>query len=382
MPTVTSPRRARYARHALLALVLTTTIALLASGCATGREEGAGVATGGGVSGGGVGSGGAESDSGLAGAWGGALDTIPGPPPGGLLLVNTINDDAMLFLDASSGRPIARARLGYDPDEFAISPDRLEAYVVNTRGEASDLGSISIVSIPGQHEVIRLDPHPYGRLDGVVASRDRVHLYAAATFGGSILQFNLVSRHLDQAYRMPGVPHLLALDLTENTLFATDRNASLLYALDLTSGQVRSIPVGRAPEAVVMTPDGFTLWVACRGDGTVAVVDPATMTVRNTMITGREPVRIAFTPDGNRALVVNAGESSVSVFDARGLVRLGSIPVAVSPIDVAVSDDNRHAWVISDRDDRMSMIDLTSGSEVGRVSIGQPAVSLRWVAPP
>ena len=115
---------------------------------------------------------------------------------------------------------------------------------------------------------------------------------------------------------------------------------------------------------------------------TTAVLDPATLGSRGTLTAGREPVRIAFTPDGNRALVANAGESTVTVFDARGLVRLSSIPVIVSPSDIAVSDDGKHAWVASDRDHQLSVIDIAQGIEVGRIPVGEPAVSLRWVAPP
>jgi YVTN family beta-propeller protein len=368
MSIVPRPRRARAA--------LAIAVLLAAAGCATGRDD-VGVTPG--TDGGGDG---AEVDSGLGGVWGGALDTVYAPPAGGQLVLTTYYDDALLFFDAARGRPIARVLVGVDPYDVAPGPDRQTLFVSNTRGEASDLGSVSVVSLAGRHEGIRLDPHPYGRIAGLVAARDGVHLYAAATFGTSVLEYNLVSRRIDRAFRMPGTPYQLALDLTETTLYATDRNSTFLYALDLTSGNVRSVNVGYGPEDVVFSPDGFTLWVPCRGAGTVAIVDPGTLSVRQSLVAGREPVRVAFTPDGNRALVVNYGESSVAVFDARGLVRLAGVPVVAAPVAIAVSGDGRHAWVGSEREDRLSVIDLEGNIEVARIPVGQPVVSLLWVPPP
>ncbi len=99
------------------------------------------------------------------------------------------------------------------------------------------------------------------------------------------------------------------------------------------------------------------------------------------MVSGSAPLRVAFAPDGNRAYAVNSGDGSVSVFDARGLVRLSSIPVVISPVAIAIDGDGRRAWVASERDDRLSVLDLRNNLEVSRIPIGQPAVSLVWVAP-
>ena len=284
-------------------------------------------------------------------------------------------------MDAARGRPFARARVGVDPGEIALSPNGREAYVVNTRGDSFDRGSISIVSLDGRHETARLDPHPNGGLDGIVAARDGVHLYVASAIGNAVLEMNLLSRQIDRTFRLPGVPHLLALDGTETRLFATDRNSAVLHSIDLTSGRVTSMPVGGGPEQVALAPDGFAIWVACRESGTVLVIDPTTLSIRSTLITGRAPVRLAFTPNGDRALVVNSGDGSVSVFDARALVRLASIPVVIAPVAIAIDGEGRRAWVASERDDRLSVIDLASSLEVARVPIGQPAVSLVWLAP-
>jgi YVTN family beta-propeller protein len=374
MPPHDRPRRdppgPGFRRATSLVLAAACAIACAILGCATGRE-------------GAVGGGRDDSprDSGLAQVWGGALDSTIADPVGGTLLLNTYYDDAILFVDADRGRPYAYARLGYDPGEIALSPNGRDAYVVNTRGDAFDRGSVSIVSLEGRHETARLDPHPYGGLDGVVAARDGVHLYVASRIGSVVLEMNLLSRQVDRTFRVPGTPHLLALDGTETRLFATDENNGVLHSIDLTSGTVTSLPVGAGAEQVVLAPDGFSLWVVCREAGTIVVVDPTTLSVRSTMVSGSAPLRVAFTPDGNRAYAVNSGDGSVSVFDARGLVRLSSIPVVISPVAIAIDGDGRRAWVASERDDRLSVLDLANNLEVSRIPIGQPAVSLVWVAP-
>lgn len=76
------------------------------------------------------------------------------------------------------------------------------------------------------------------------------------------------------------------------------------------------MPDGSTPNALALTPDGGTLFVANADDDAVAVVDVATARVRGFAPTGWYPDALALTPDG-RVLFVANGKGSGSASNAK-----------------------------------------------------------------
>ena len=68
---------------------------------------------------------------------------------------------------------------------------------------------------------------------------------------------------------------------------------------------VATVPVGIAPRAVAITPNGTLAFVVNRTGNTVSVINTATNTVVAAMPVGSEPTDVAITPDGTRAYVTN-----------------------------------------------------------------------------
>ncbi len=292
-----------------------------------------------------------------------------------LLIVAQENERGVAFINTDARKVIALTRVGWTPREMALSADRAEAYVVNYSGDRYGAGSISVLSVRDRREVDRLDLYPYGAFHGIVAGRNGVDLYVASETRRSVLRVNLASRQIDHAWVLPhGSPHLLALDPTETRLYVTDSTGPSLFAINLTTGEVQEAPVGNGPEAVALAPDGSTLWVANRNDGTITALDPYSLLPLVTFAAGRAPMRIAFDPDMRRAVVVNAGEASAMVFDARTRARLATVAVGLDPVGLAMEPDGSLAYVASTRDDEIDVIDLAKGLVVGTVKVGlQPS---------
>jgi YVTN family beta-propeller protein len=55
-----------------------------------------------------------------------------------------------------------------------------------------------------------------------------------------------------------------------------------------------------------------------------------------TIPVGRGPVDVAITPDGARAYVTNAGANSVSVIDTSTNAVTATVPVGANPVNAAI----------------------------------------------
>ena len=69
------------------------------------------------------------------------------------------------------------------------------------------------------------------------------------------------------------------------------------------------------PDAVAITPDGKTAYVANFSSGSVTPIDTATNTPGTAIPVGTDPVGVAITPDGKTAYVTNVGSNSVTPID-------------------------------------------------------------------
>jgi YVTN family beta-propeller protein len=301
-------------------------------------------------------------------------------PPRALLAVTAEVARVVGFFNADTKRPLGAAPVGWAPREIAVAPDRNTLFVVNAAGDRFGMGSISIVSVDQRKEIERLDLYPYGRVHGLAVTRAGVFLYVACEERRAVLEYNLLARRIDRTFTLPsGVPHLMVLNDTETRLFVTDAAGPHLYAIDLAGGRITEATVGESPEGLALSPDGMSLWVANRDDGTVSLLDPNTLALQGTLAAGRAPVRIAFTPDGNRALVVNAGESSVAVFEPRSRGRLASIAVAGYPLGIAIDGSGERAWVASTRDYQLSVLDLRENRVVDQIPVGTVPIEVVWI---
>ena len=137
-----------------------------------------------------------------------------------------------------------------------------------------------------------------------------------------------------------------------------------------------TIPVGKAPSGVAVSPDGIHAYATNRSDHTVSVINTTTNIV-TTIPVGYFPDGVAVSPDGTHLYVTNGGDNTVSVIDT-GSGAVTAIPVGGYPTSVAVSPDGTHAYVINHDDDTVSVINTTNAVStipVGGVNPGGLAVS-------
>jgi YVTN family beta-propeller protein len=105
-----------------------------------------------------------------------------------------------------------------------------------------------------------------------------------------------------------------------------------------TNTVVATVPVGNAPDAVAVTPDGKHAYVASDLSASVSVVDTATnMVVGTTIPVGATPDAVAVTPDGKHAYVANPNSNNVSVIDTASNGVVATVAVGHGPFGVGIT---------------------------------------------
>ena len=166
-----------------------------------------------------------------------------GACPGGRTVCGRLS-----VIDTDTDAVVGRAALGNDPYSIAVDPVRKRAYVANWADEAgrgNGVGTVSVVDLtnptaPKEVAFIRVGHHP----TAVLLSADRTRLFVANTNDDS----------------------LSVLDVRGNGRVVATESLR----------PVQGAPVGAHPDALALSPDGGTLFVALAGANAVEVLDGRT----------------------------------------------------------------------------------------------------------
>jgi YVTN family beta-propeller protein len=129
-----------------------------------------------------------------------------------------------------------------------------------------------------------------------------------------------------------------------------------------TNTVVKSIDVGLHPTGMALSPSGDRLYVTCANSDTVSAIDTASDTVTQTLhvgllgpdrtpVLGSSPNAVAVSPDGGTLYVANASQNAVAVVDL-GARRpedtvAGFIPTGWYPTAVALDHAGRQLFIAS-----------------------------------
>jgi YVTN family beta-propeller protein len=137
-----------------------------------------------------------------------------------------------------------------------------------------------------------------------------------------------------------------------------------------------TIPVGKDPTGVAVSPDGSKVYVANQIDGTVSVIATASNSVTATVTVGSSPQGVVVTPDGSKAYVANFGSNNVSVITTASNTVAGAIPVGTSPYGVATTPDGSKVYVANEFSNNVSVIATAGNTVVATVAVGSRPVGV------
>jgi len=141
---------------------------------------------------------------------------------------------------------------------------------------------------------------------------------------------------------------------------------------------ITTVRVGAYPVKAVVAPDGNTVLVSNRGDGTVSLFDSNRLVVRATLPVCATPEDIVILQDSSKAFVSCPGAASqVAVVDLKRGQVLTLLDVGRNPVHMALKPDGGEIMVSDFDEDSISSIETTT-NEVGNTFVigNRPAWSV------
>ena len=156
-----------------------------------------------------------------------------------------------------------------------------------------------------------------------------------------------------------------------------------------TNEVVATIPLGKRPRGIKVSPDGTRLFVALSGsppsppgtdestlpppdraaDG-IGMVDLATGAMAGMVRAGTDPEQVAVSADGTRLYVANEDAGEASVVDIATGEILAALPVGGEPEGVRISPDGSVVYVTSEEDNQVSAIDTATNTVAAQFDVG------------
>src|SRR5258708_6794598 len=104
-----------------------------------------------------------------------------------------------------------------------------------------------------------------------------------------------------------------------------------------TNRVIATMPAGRAPEGVAVTPDRRHVYVADNGSGEVSVLSTRTDKIVAIVHVGMRPSGVGLSPDGRHLYVANGGSNSASGIDTRTNPVTAPVPLRTPPASLNLS---------------------------------------------
>jgi YVTN family beta-propeller protein len=162
----------------------------------------------------------------------------------------------------------------------------------------------------------------------------------------------------------------------ESTLPPADKSADGIGVVSVKDLKlVRTIPAGSDPEQLAITPDGKRLFIANEDVMAATALDIETGQVLGSFKVGEEPEGVNVRPDGRVVYITSEGDNLVSVIDAVNLKLLKSFEVGARPRSTAFLPDSSRAYVPSETGQAITVVDAQAHRVLQTIKLeGGPTV--------
>lgn len=292
-----------------------------------------------------------------------------------LLVVEKKNNSVGFY--TSAGQRVGEVLVGETPHEVALSHDGRFAYVSDNGVlwmdyEGPGGNTISIIDLELRRRVGTLPLGKFHRPHGISIDPLSSRAFVTSENPDRLVLVDLDSRAVIKDFDNGGVdPHMVTFG-SDGWGYASNTASGTVGAVHVATGELRLIEVGKGPQGSLLSRDGTKLWVTCRDDARIDVIDTAAKSVIGSIPTGPGVNRIVATDDeGLLVYSLQTGEA-VGIADPHTLTELAQIPLGGAPLSISLSKDDRHAfagvqdedqiWIVSVRDRKVvQVIDTPPG---------------------
>ncbi|HXH27397.1 MAG TPA: bifunctional YncE family protein/alkaline phosphatase family protein [Candidatus Polarisedimenticolia bacterium] len=246
---------------------------------------------------------------------------------------------------------------------LAFSPDGSRAYAADGTGNSLHAFTITNGVVSEDQRILVAsnrgsDIYPAG----IAMSADGSRLYVAGNLTDSLFVVDPVARKQLAEIAVGHLPYGVALNRAGTRAFVTSWGARTVTVVDLAArAVVRTLTTGTHPSAILASPVNDEIYVANTDSDTVSVLDGASATLLRAIDlrpyagapVGASPNALALSSDGKTLYVANAGDNDIAVVTlaraggTKGDTVAGLIPTAWYPSGVALDVSGKTLFVIN-----------------------------------
>jgi YVTN family beta-propeller protein len=313
------------------------------------------------------------------------------------LLALSKADHTLAIVDPATLKVIAKVPVGSDPHEVIASSDGKTAYVSIYGG--GSLHEINVIDLVAKKPLYNIDTRPFFGPHGLTFVGGK--LWFTAEGSKCVGRYDPATKKIDWCMGTgQDRTHMIYVTPGEKKVYTTNVSSGTVSILTDTlfapPGPGRSrpngpppgphrqwiqtvIPVSKGSEGFDVTPDGKQLWTASSDDGTIAVIDLATMKVSSTIdakVLGAN--RLQFTPDGKMVLVSSLRNGDLCVLDVASHKEIKKINIGHGGAGILVEPNGSRAFVGCTPDNYVAVIDLKMLEIINHIDVGGGPDGLAW----
>lgn len=301
------------------------------------------------------------------------------------LLVLNKEDATLSMIDPASGKTLAKVPTGEGPHEVAVSPDGKFAYVGNY-GARTPGHTISIIDL-NKRDARVFDVTPLQRPHGIHVGAD-AKVYFTAEMNKIVARYDPGSNRIDWMMGTgQNATHMVMLTKDMNRMITANIGSDTMTVMDRVPGPAGwnaiVVPVGKGPEGFDVSPDGRELWAANSRDGSVSIVDLASMKVSKTLdVQTKRSNRLKFTPDGTLVLISDLESGDLVILDAASHQQRKRMKLGRAPEGILMQPDGSRAYIAVSGDNRVDVLDLKTLEVTSHIETGRGPDGMAWVETP
>ncbi|WP_096672595.1 cytochrome D1 domain-containing protein [Polynucleobacter meluiroseus] len=272
------------------------------------------------------------------------------------------------LIDMATHKVIKTIPVGKQPHHLMMSPDQKSLLIANAAGNDVVLMNPLNGELTGRIPDV-IDPYQIGFSPNhkwFVANGnrlDRVDIYSAQ---GTALK-------LVKSIKLGRTPSHIAFTADSKLAFVTLQDSDQLAAIDLDSQNVIwTIPTGKVPAGLWMTPGDQYLLIGITGEDYVQVIDWKNRKEIKRITTGKGAHNFRPLGDKKHVFVSNRISSTISLLNMQTLEKVGDITGLPSgPDDMEITPDGKTLWVTFRFSKKVGVIDIPSMKLLDVIPVGK-----------
>lgn len=248
------------------------------------------------------------------------------------LYLALLTGDGSLVYQSQTSDIRSRIAVGQHPREMAFSPDR--RYLYTTSEDA-----VAVIDVRSRRRIGDIPLGEHRRPFGVTVDPGTGMVAVTTQAPARLLLIDPARRTVVKRLDIKGhAPALLTFGRGGKQVYVSNAQEGAVAAIDIGSGDSKSIPTGERPVAAVLSADGRELYVLNAGSNNIAVIDTAKQQVIANILTGKGPERGVLTRDGKTLVYTLRHERKIAFADPAIRRQTDYLLVPADPVFCALSN--------------------------------------------